>query len=110
MATLAEFTVQAIVAALHQVPFLDQVTYLVGNGGGVLNRALTGRLAELLPSHMHFVLSDQFGIPAKANEAAKFGALGFANLMGVAGNIPHASGASRPALLGKAHFPPMSSN
>ncbi|MDA8206283.1 MAG: anhydro-N-acetylmuramic acid kinase [Thermaerobacter sp.] len=107
MATLAEFTVQAIMVALRQVPFLDQVTYLVGNGGGVLNRALTGRLAELLPSHMRFVLSDQFGIPAKANEAAKFGALGFANLMGVAGNIPHASGASRPALLGKAHFPPM---
>ncbi len=107
MATLAEFTVVAIVRALHQVPFLSQVKYLVGNGGGVLNGALTGRLAELLPEHMQFVLSDHFGIPAKANEAAKFGALGYANLMGVAANIPHASGARGPALLGKLHWPPV---
>lgn len=107
MATFAEFTVQAILEALHQVPFLNEVRNLVGNGGGVLNRSLMGRLAELLPSHLRLVLSDQFGIPAKANEAAKFGALGYANLMGVPGNIPHASGAQRLALLGKAHLPPI---
>lgn len=106
MATLAEFTVQAIILALRQVPFLDEVTYLVGNGGGVLNTTLTSRLSVLLPSHISFVLSDQFGIPAKANEAAKFGALGYAHVMGVAGNVPHASGALRYALLGKGHMPP----
>lgn len=106
MATLAEFTVQAIIMALRQVPFLSDVRYLVGNGGGVFNKTLTGRLQELLPSHIEFVLSDKFGIPAKANEAAKFGALGYAHVMGVPGNIPHASGASHYAVLGKSHFPP----
>ena len=106
MATLAEFTVQAILLALKQVPFLSEVQYLVGNGGGMLNAALVQRLSQELPSHMTLVPSDQFGIPAKANEAAKFGALGYAHVMGVVGNIPHASGAFHYALLGKSHMPP----
>lgn len=107
MATLLEFTVQAIRMALEQVPYLGEVRYLVGNGGGVLNSALTRRLEELLPSHMAFVLSDHFGIPAKANEAAKFGVLAYAHVSGITGNMPHASGASRDALLGKSHMPPI---
>ena len=107
MATLAEFTVEAIILALRQVPFLSESRYLVGNGGGVFNPVLRNRLGELLPPHMRFVLSDEFGIPAKANEAAKFGALGFASVMGIPGNIPHASGALRYALLGKTHWPPV---
>jgi anhydro-N-acetylmuramic acid kinase len=106
MATFAEFTVQAIVLALHQVPFLNEAGYIVGNGGGVLNPALIQRLQDLLPPHMHFVLSDVFGIPAKANEAAKFGALGYAHVMDIPGNIPHASGALGSAILGKLHRPP----
>lgn len=106
MATFAEFTVQAIVLALQQVPFMNDTSYLVGNGGGVLNTMLTERLQELLPAHMHFVLSDLFGIPAKANEAAKFGALGYAHMMNIPGNIPHASGALGSAILGKLHRPP----
>jgi anhydro-N-acetylmuramic acid kinase len=107
MATFAEFTVRAILLALEQVPFLGEVRYLVGNGGGVLNAYLRERLESLLPSSMTFTLSDTFGIPAKANEAAKFGTLGYAHVMGVPGNIPHASGAKALAILGKDHYPPL---
>ncbi|MCY0879977.1 MAG: anhydro-N-acetylmuramic acid kinase [Firmicutes bacterium] len=106
MATFAEFTVRAIVLALQQVPFLDDVRYLVGNGGGVLNAYLRERLESLLPPSLTFALSDAFGIPAKANEAAKFGTLGYAHIMGVPGNIPHASGAKTETILGKLHNPP----
>lgn len=107
MATLAEFTVQGILQALQRVPFLDDVHLLVGNGGGVFNMAIEESLARQLPPHIRFTLSDEFGIPAKANEAAKFGTLGFAAIHRIPGNIPHASGAAQLGILGKVHLPPV---
>lgn len=106
MATLAEFTVQGVLRALGKVPFLTDVTVLVGNGGGIYNQAVKESLERQLPGHLRLTMSDEFGIPAKANEAAKFGTLGLATLHRLAGNFPHASGAASEAVLGDVHYPP----
>ncbi|OLZ09079.1 anhydro-N-acetylmuramic acid kinase [Sulfobacillus thermosulfidooxidans] len=110
MATMAEFTVQAILQSLHRVPFLDEVSFLIGNGGGVYNDVVINSLKQQIPQHIHFVLSDQFGIPAKSNEAVKFATLGFATIHHLSGNIPHASGATRFVVLGRVHYPPYSTD
>lgn len=107
MATLAEFTVQGIIRALQLVPFLPEARALVANGGGIFNTVVRTSLEQQLPRGLTLSLSDEFGIPAKANEAAKFGALGFATIHRVAGGIPHSTGSSQVAVLGKVHWPPL---
>lgn len=105
-ATLTEFTARTIVEALSHVPFLDKVKLFVGNGGGLFNGYLRGRIEALMPKHLKLILSDEFGIPAKANEAAKFATLGFAHINGMTGNFPSSSGARVATVLGKHHLHP----
>lgn len=102
LATFTEFSAFAIADSIgSHVAAIDQFTTLIASGGGVRNSFLVERLQANLPTNLKIVLSDEFGIPAAFKEAIKFGTLAFANIHGIANNIPAASGASEFTILGK---------
>jgi len=49
--------------------------------------------------------SDEFGIPSEAKEAAAFALLAFETWHRRPSNVPSATGAKRPVVLGKISYP-----
>ena len=72
------------------------------SGGGSRNNALMRLLRqELEPLGCKVEVSDQLGLPAQAKEAAAFALLAYQTWHGRPGNMPAATGANRPVLLGQ---------
>ena len=103
LATLTQFTVDGIVAAYDR--FLGPVDEVIVGGGGARNPELMRRLREMLP-HSQVLVHEDFGIDGDAKEALAFAVLGYETLRGRAGNLPSATGASRPVILGSVTPPP----
>ena len=112
VATATAFTARSLVRNLadHVAPRqpIDEVLLA---GGGALNPTLTAMIGEELsaafkgnPPRLGYL--DGSGIPAKARECVAFALLGFARLIGMPANVPAATGARHPALLGKLVAPP----
>jgi anhydro-N-acetylmuramic acid kinase len=81
-----------------------KVDYIV-SGGGARNATLMRQLAELLKPHGCTVAaSDSFGLPAEAKEAAAFALLAWQTWHRRSGNVPSATGAARPAVLGQVTY------
>jgi anhydro-N-acetylmuramic acid kinase len=96
-ATLTELTAATIAGALDGAGFI--AARVVVSGGGARNRAMMARLAARLCA-VRIETSDALGIPAEAQEAMAFAVLGYETLRGRAGNVPAATGAAHPAILG----------
>ena len=80
------------------------VDYIV-SGGGVRNLTLMQQLAEQLGPHGCRVSTiDDFGLPAEAKEAAAFALVAWMTWHRRAGNVPSATGAKRPAILGQVTY------
>jgi anhydro-N-acetylmuramic acid kinase len=73
---------------------------LIAAGGGVHNRQLMGNLAALLPQTRIGTTND-YGIDPDAKEAIAFAVLAYRTHRGLSGNLPSATGAKRPVVLGK---------
>ena len=73
------------------------------SGGGVHNAYLMQRLQELLPQ-LKVAPTDSLGIPADAKEAIGFAVLANETFELAAGNVPSATGARHPAVLGKVTY------
>lgn len=90
-------TARSIADAIHR---LDQKpAELIASGGGTSNRTLMGLLRTQL-GNIAVRHTDDFGIPSAAKEAIAFALLGAATMDGVPSNVPSATGASRPVVLG----------
>ena len=77
------------------------VDYIV-SGGGARNATLMGMLREQLePQGCTLQSSDDLGLPAEAKEAAAFALLAYETWHRRSGNIPSATGAARPVILGE---------
>ncbi|MGC2298110.1 MAG: anhydro-N-acetylmuramic acid kinase [Acidobacteriaceae bacterium] len=75
--------------------------YIVA-GGGARNATLLNLLRKLLaPLHCTLTTIDSTGIPAEAKEATAFALLAYQTWHHRPGNIPSATGATRPAILGQ---------
>jgi anhydro-N-acetylmuramic acid kinase len=59
---------------------------------------------ELEPLQIQLRFSDDFGIPAEAKEAVAFALLAHETWQRRPSNIPAATGAKRPAILGKISY------
>ena len=72
-------------------------------GGGANNLTLMKMIhAELSPTgKISQHTSDDFGMPSSAKEAMAFALLAYQTWHGLPGNLPRATGAQRPAILGK---------
>lgn len=101
IATAAAFTAETIASAIekHLDP-LHPADRLIASGGGVNNRAIMKRLQERLP-HLDILTSDRLGIPSDAKEAIGFAILANETIHSNPGNLPSATGASKPVILGK---------
>lgn len=75
-------------------------TEIILCGGGARNATLMAMLAARLPG-VTIRPVDACGIPAQAKEAVSFAMLAAACLDGVPSNLPQATGATRPVVLGR---------
>jgi anhydro-N-acetylmuramic acid kinase len=77
----------------------------VVSGGGTKNATLMEMLRKEAKS-MGLLLrhSDDFRIPSQAKEAVAFALLAYQTINGLPGNVPSATGAKRPAVLGKVSY------
>jgi anhydro-N-acetylmuramic acid kinase len=76
------------------------------SGGGAKNRTLMRMLEQRLsPLGLKLKYSDDFGIPSEAKEAVAFALLAYQTWHRQPGNIPSATGAKHPTILGKISFP-----
>lgn len=106
VATLTAFTAISIADAIKRfvLPKIGKVDELVVSGGGVNNPAMMAMLREQLPE-VSIRRSDEFGINADAKEAIAFAILAHRTVMGLAGNLPSATGAKMPVILGSITLP-----
>jgi anhydro-N-acetylmuramic acid kinase len=104
IATATALTAKSV--ALAYLNFLSKsmqaapVDFIV-SGGGARNLTLMRMLREELEPHGCTVQSsDNLGLPAEAKEAAAFALLAYETWHRRPGNVPSATGAARPAILG----------
>jgi anhydro-N-acetylmuramic acid kinase len=101
VATLTEFTAASIARSyadwLAPHGAVDEV---ILGGGGARNPVLVAALRRrVAPARL--LSSEAVGIPADAKEAIAFALLGYETLRGRPANLPSATGASHPVVLGK---------
>jgi anhydro-N-acetylmuramic acid kinase len=96
LATATALTADTIAQAIRPFAAND----LLVSGGGVHNHFLMHRLRSALPG-VRFLRAEDFGIPGDAKEAVLFALLAYETFHQRPGNIPSATGARRPVVLGK---------
>jgi anhydro-N-acetylmuramic acid kinase len=104
--TATLFTPLAIEDAFHRW-ILPRATIhdLIVSGGGTQNPLIMAQLAAALP-RISVRASDDFGVPSDAKEAFAFAVLAYETFHARANNLPSATGARRPAILGKVCYAP----
>ena len=99
VATATSLTATTIADAYRQ--FLPAIPdQIILCGGGAKNRCLVKMLGEKMGGSKLMTTSD-FGIDSDAKEAVSFAILAWAAIQGISNNVPSATGALRPAVLGK---------
>jgi len=102
--TAAELTARTVSdAVLSSIETSHHWDRVLVSGGGVHNAYLMRRLQELLPN-LKVAPTGSLGIPADAKEAVGFAVLANETLELAAGNVPSATGARHPAILGKVTY------
>lgn len=107
VSTATALTARSIADALRRFVIDRTGTYrdFVVSGGGASNPTLMAMLAnELRPLGLQISFSDEFGLPSEAKEAAAFALLAFQTWNRKPSNVPSATGAKRPAILGKISY------
>lgn len=89
----------------QQAPLADRTEYIVA-GGGAKNRTLMATLRNgLEPLGVAVRTTDEYGVPTQAKEAMAFALLAWLRWNELPGNVPSATGALRPAILGRITLP-----
>lgn len=99
IATLTELTARTVADAYRRWLLPLGLDEAIVTGGGARNPTLVGRIGELLaplPVHDGSVL----GVDPEAKEAVAFALLAWAHLRGIPANVPSATGAAGPRVLG----------
>jgi anhydro-N-acetylmuramic acid kinase len=109
LATATALTSESIVRSFKNfvLPIVEAapIDYIV-SGGGARNGTLMKMLAKRLgPMGCRMATMDEFGMPPEAKEAAAFALLAWLTWHHLPGNVPSATGAKRPAILGQISYP-----
>jgi anhydro-N-acetylmuramic acid kinase len=101
IATATALTAATIASGIERfVMSWMPVSEVIASGGGVRNTTLMGYLQAFLPD-VRIARSDEFGIDADAKEAVAFAVLAYETFRKRTSNLPSATGARRPVVLGK---------
>jgi anhydro-N-acetylmuramic acid kinase len=99
-------TALSIADALHRwVLPRTSLSQLIVSGGGARNPLILAQLSAALGG-TEVLTTKELGLPGDAKEAFIFALLADETLHGRPSNLPSATGARRPALLGKICYPP----
>ena len=99
MATVTALTAHTIAEAYQKfLPALPDEMILCG--GGAHNRTLARMLHDCLPT-VKMVPMEELGVGVDAKEAVSFAILAWAAIRGLPNNVPSATGAEKPVILGK---------
>jgi len=107
VATATALTARSIADALRRFVVRRSGIYrdFIVSGGGAKNAILMAMLAnELRPLGLQIRSSEEFGLPSEAKEAAAFALLAYQAWNRRPSNLPSATGAKRPAILGKISY------
>jgi anhydro-N-acetylmuramic acid kinase len=96
IATATELTARTIALAIGRYPDTREV---IVSGGGAHNGYLMDRIRALVSARV--TTSAEFGIGVDAKEAILFAVLAYETFHRRAGNLPSATGARKPMILGK---------
>ncbi|MBZ5540614.1 MAG: anhydro-N-acetylmuramic acid kinase [Acidobacteriia bacterium] len=100
------FTALSVGDALHRFVLpKTKIDELIVSGGGACNPLVLGQIAAALPGIAVFP-SSRLGIPVDAKEAYAFALLAYETWHRRPGNLPSATGARGPAILGKVCYAP----
>jgi anhydro-N-acetylmuramic acid kinase len=100
-ATATALTSTTIAEAVRR--YQGKETDLIVSGGGVHNRLLMSQLIALLPG-VNVSSSSDHGVDADGKEAIAFALLAYQTWKRRPGNVPRATGARRPVVLGDVTF------
>jgi anhydro-N-acetylmuramic acid kinase len=100
VATVTAFTAASIADAIRFASKQMHVDELVVSGGGVHNPQIMQRLARQMPDSK-VMTSAELGVDSDAKEAIAFAVLAYETWHGRPANLPSATGARGPAILGK---------
>jgi anhydro-N-acetylmuramic acid kinase len=98
IATATVLTAVTIAMGVRQVAGAQPADLIV-SGGGVHNPRIMAHLASLLPE-VTIATSADYGIDPDAKEAVAFALLAYQTWRGRSSNLPAATGARRPVILG----------
>ena len=104
IATATALTAESIARAVERWAGADKGAELVISGGGAKNPAIVERLAARVQPRP-VVRFDQLFFDGEAKEAVAFAFLGHQSILGRPGNLPAATGARGPRILG--HITPV---
>ena len=100
------FTALSIVDALNRFVLpKHKIHQLIVSGGGANNPLLLAQLSAALPS-LAVITSDEINVPTDAKESLAFALLAYETFNQRPSNIPSATGARGPAILGKISYAP----
>ncbi|MCU6708617.1 anhydro-N-acetylmuramic acid kinase [Paenibacillus sp. J5C_2022] len=105
IATATAFTAHTIADACRKLVMPRcQIDEVIVSGGGAHNKTLLSLLQSLLPE-VNVTTASALGVNDDAKEAIIFALLGHACLLGHNNNVPTATGAGRPTVMGKLALP-----
>ena len=100
------FTALSVVDALNSFVLpKTKIGQLIVSGGGAHNPLILGQLSAALPG-IEVMPSSRLGIPEDAKEAFAFALLAYESFHQRPANLPSATGARGPAILGKISYAP----
>jgi anhydro-N-acetylmuramic acid kinase len=107
VATATALTARSIADAVRRFVFRKRGRYseMIVSGGGANNPTLMAMLRnEIAPLGIALRFSDEFGVPTEAKEAVAFAVVAYETWHRRPSNVPSATGAKRPAILGKISY------
>jgi anhydro-N-acetylmuramic acid kinase len=100
------FTALSVVDALNRFVLpKTKIHQLIVSGGGAKNPLVVVQLSAAL-GRIEIIPSSRFGIPEDAKEAFAFALLAYETFHHRPSNLPSATGAHTPAVLGKISYAP----
>ncbi|MBZ5546563.1 MAG: anhydro-N-acetylmuramic acid kinase [Acidobacteriia bacterium] len=107
VATATALTARSIADAIQRFVLRSRQNYreMIVSGGGAHNPTLMAMLrSALVKLGIELRFSDEFGVPTEAKEAVAFAVLAHETWHRQPSNVPSATGAKRPAILGKISY------